>query len=321
MVVTQTKPDSGRSSKTMLDRELAITVLAGGPSGEREISLESGQAVAAALESLGHTVYLEDIAPNELSALARQVDCVFVALHGAFGEDGEVQTILEKHGLCYCGSGPDACALAINKAAAKARFADLDLPTPRFSVAQPQTIDEAMAGWNVPVVVKPIQEGSSLSCYIVRDSARFRPAVESVLGDYGECLIEEYIGGREITVSILSDSALPPIEIRTRREFYDYEAKYVDEETEFLFDIDLPQELLDQVAAMSLKAHRGLGCRDFSRVDWRIDDEQLKAFLLEVNVIPGLTSHSLFPKAAQRAGWSLPMMYQHLVEHAMSRSS
>ncbi|MCG8406650.1 MAG: D-alanine--D-alanine ligase [Phycisphaerales bacterium] len=318
--VTHSKTKPREHDATSTDRKLAITVLAGGPSGEREVSLESGQAVVAALETLGHEVQLEDIAPNDLTALAREVDCVFIALHGTFGEDGQVQSILEERGLCYCGSGPSACSLAMNKAEAKAKFADLGLKTPRFAVVTAETTGKiTSADWPVPVVVKPIQEGSSLACHIVRDVAQFQPAVDAVVREYGRCMIEEYVPGREITVSILGDTALPPIEIRTRREFYDYEAKYVDEDTEFVFDIDLPQKLLEQISEMSLAAHRGLGCRDFSRVDWRVDDKRLSPGLLEVNVIPGLTSHSLFPKAAQHAGWSLPMMYQHLVELAMTR--
>jgi D-alanine-D-alanine ligase len=300
-------------------KKLAITVLSGGPSGEREVSLESGRAVGEALESLGHDVHLSDIGPDNLSALARQVDCVFIALHGRFGEDGQVQRILERRGLTYCGSGPEACALAMNKDRAKARFAELGLPTPRYAVATAETIEEALGSWSLPVVVKPVLEGSSLNCHIVRDAGQFRPAVEQVVEGYGECLIEDYIPGREITVGILGESALAPLEIRTPREFYDYEAKYVDENTEYSFDVDLPSDLLERVAAMSLGAHRGLGCRDFSRVDWRVDPDRLEPYLLEVNVIPGLTSHSLVPKAAAHSGLSMPLLCQCLVDMAMKR--
>ena len=319
MIGTQHRINAENIIGTACDEKLAITVLSGGPSGERDISIQSGQAVAAALRERGHTVHLEDIDPDNLGALARDVDCVFVALHGAFGEDGQVQAILERRGLAYCGTGPEACALAANKAAAKARFADLGLPTPRFAVATPDNIREFMALWSLPVVVKPVKEGSSLACFIVRDFTQFRPAIEEVLARYEACLIEDYIPGREITVGILGEGALPPIEVRTRREFYDYDAKYVDEDTEYLFEIDLPQDLLERIVAMSLAAHRGLGCRDFSRVDWRVDDEQSEPYLLEVNVIPGLTSHSLLPKAAQKVGLSMAMTCQHLVDLAVKR--
>lgn len=319
MAVTKQQFDPKKIIPRRSAEKLTVTILSGGPSNEREISLQSGRAVAAALESIGHTVHLEDIAPENLAALARDVDCVFIALHGAFGEDGRVQAILEKRGLCYCGSGPEACALAIHKARAKARFAELGLPTPRYAVATEETIREAMAAWTLPLVVKPVQGGSSLDCHMVRDVTQFRPAIEQVLDACDACLVESYVPGREITVSILGDAALPPIEIRTRRDFYDYDAKYVDEDTEFLFDIDLPPDLLDRIVEMSLAAHRGLGCRDFSRVDWRVDDTRMAPQLLEVNVIPGLTSHSLLPKAAARAGLELPAMYQHLIDLAIKR--
>jgi len=319
MATTKPKFDVAKKARSPAIQKLAITVLSGGPSNERKISRESGEAVADALRALGHEVHLEDIGPDNLAALARQVDAVFVALHGPFGEDGQVQQILERRGLAYCGSGPEACMTAMDKARAKARFADLGLPTPRYAVATTQSIQEAVAAWSLPVVVKPVREGSSLNCRIIRDFEGFRPAVEQVVGEYGECLIEEFIPGREITVSILGEEALAPLEIRTRREFYDYDAKYVDDDTEYDFDIDLPEDLLERISEMSLQAHQGLGCRDFSRVDWRVDDERLQPYLLEVNVIPGLTSHSLLPKAAERAGLSMSMLCQRIMELALNR--
>ncbi len=319
MATTKAKFDVSRMTRAMTKQKLAITVLSGGPSGEREVSLESGKAVAAALESQGHTVHVADVGPENLQALAREVDCVFIALHGTFGEDGQIQDILEQRGLAYTGSGPDACALAMNKPRAKQRFIDAGLPTPRFAVATPDSLRESLAAWSLPVVVKPCREGSSLFCRIVRDFEDFRPSVEQVIDRYGECLIEEYIPGREITVGVLGEEAMAPIEIRTKREFYDYDAKYVDEDTEYDFDIDLPQELLDHIVEMSLKAHQTLGCRDFSRVDWRVDDQTMKPYILEINVIPGLTSHSLVPKAAERAGLPMPLMCRFIVDEAIKR--
>ncbi len=319
--MTTTKTDFGLSGCNTTDtrEKLAITVLAGGPGGEREISLQSGEAVAGALRSLGHAVHCEDITPQNLTALARDVDCVFVALHGTFGEDGQVQRLLEGRGLRYTGSAPSTCMLAMNKAAAKGRLRDAGIPTPRWDVATAETMQDLMTRWRPPVVVKPVAEGSSLACHMVREASQFRPAIERVVAGYGEALIEEYISGLEITVGILGDRALDPIEIRTRREFYDYQAKYVDEDTEYLFDIDLAPNLLERLSALSLTAHRELGCRDFSRVDWRVDPDRGEAYVLEVNVIPGLTSHSLLPKAAARAGLSMPAMCQSIVDAAMSR--
>jgi D-alanine-D-alanine ligase len=323
MSLTQTRFNPTRITRTPNLQKLAITVLSGGPSGEREISLQSGQAVARALETLGHRVYLEDINPNNVSALARHVDCVFVALHGRFGEDGQVQQILERRNLAYTGSGPEACRLAMNKADAKRKFGDLGIPTPRHEVVATDAASCSL--FPVPcslppqLVVKPVTEGSSLHCYIIREPAQFQPAVDKVVHEYGAALVEEYIPGREITVAILGDKALPPIEIRTRRDFYDFDAKYVDEDTEYDFDITLPEDLLERIGAMSLDAHRALGCRDFSRLDWRVDDRCLKPYLLELNVIPGLTTHSLLPKAAARVGLPMPDLCQSIIDAAIKR--
>lgn len=314
-----TRPvESVTPSTRVADRKaLTLTVLAGGPGGEREVSLESGAAVAEALRSAGHQVEVCDIGPDNLQALAREVDAVFVALHGTFGEDGRVQQILERRKLCYTGSGPAACALAMNKAKAKERLIQAELPTPRFDVATPATLREALAAWSLPLVIKPVQEGSSLFCHIVRDFAALRPAVDDVIARYGEALIEEFIPGLELTVGILGDRALPPIEIRTPREFYDYQAKYRDDRTEYHFDVPLPTEMVLHLQQMSLAAHKALGCRDFSRVDWRVDPKQMKAYILEVNTVPGLTSHSLLPKAAAKAGLTMPQLCEELVRMAM----
>lgn len=298
---------------------LAITVLMGGVGAERDVSLESGRCVADALESLGHTVYRADINPDNLTALARQVDIVYIALHGVFGEDGQVQAILERRKLRYTGSKPDVCSLAMHKARAKEVFRRHDLPTPRFDVATRENLREAIACWSLPVVVKPVTEGSSVECAIVRDAAEFRPRVERVLAKYAECLIEEYIPGKELTVGILGDQALPVIEIRTSREFYDYQAKYHDDATVHSFDIDLPVDMLEHVREMSLAAHRALGCRDVSRVDWRVDPNGLKPYLLEVNVSPGMTSHSLLPKAAAKAGISFGQLCDTIARMAYRR--
>ena len=319
MAITKTNFDAGRVTRVSGQQKLAITVLSGGPGGEREISLKSGKCVADALESLGHKIFLEDISPENLSGLARQVDCVFVALHGTFGEDGQVQEILERRNLAYSGSGPAACALAMDKAAAKERFQSLEIPTPRFAVATKANLREAIAAWSLPVVVKPVKEGSSLGCQIIREFAHLRPGVEQLIDQYGTAMIEDFIPGRELTVSILDDKTLPAIEIRTRREFYDYKAKYFDDDTQYLFDINLPKTLLDQIHKWSIKAHHGLGCRDFSRVDWRVDESQGKAYVLEVNVIPGLTDHSLLPKAAAKSGLSFPALCQTIIDSAIRR--
>lgn len=300
-------------------RKLKIAVLMGGPGSEREVSLKSGRRVGDALQALGHDVYSADIQPDNLSALDRPMDMVFLALHGEFGEDGQVQRILERRGIKYSGSGPRASALAMDKVAAKCRFVETHVPTPRFDVVSPQRVDQILEHWTCPAVVKPAAEGSSVDCRIVRDNDELRVAVEDISRRYDRCLLEELIQGPELTVGILGETALPPIQIRTRREFYNYEAKYLDDDTEYLFDIDLPAAVLERIGKLSLQAHRALGCRDFSRVDWMVDARTREPYVLEINTIPGLTDHSLLPKAAGRAGLSFEMLCQRIVELTCQR--
>jgi D-alanine-D-alanine ligase len=300
-------------------KKLKITVLSGGPSAEREVSLKSGRAVAAALESLGYGVHVADIGPDSLSSLDIPADVVFIALHGAFGEDGRLQRILEGRGIHYTGSGPEASALAMDKVATKCRFIEADVPTPRFDVVSAERMVEIVWQWRPPVVIKPIADGSSVDISIARDPATMNQTLAALVGKYGKCLIEQYIEGTELTVGILQDEALPPIQIRTKREFYNYEAKYLDNDTEYLFDIDLPADVLRRVQALSVKAAQALGCRDFCRVDWMVDARTHQPYALEVNTIPGFTDHSLLPKAAGQAGVGFAELCRRIVEAALAR--
>ncbi len=302
-----------------VERALKITVLSGGPGAEREVSLKSGQAVAAALRQLGHDVTLADVRPEALQALDIPADFVFIALHGAFGEDGQVQRLLDLRGVRYCGSGPDASATAMDKVATKCRLVEAGVPTPRFDVVTPERLAAVAGHWSPPAVVKPVAEGSSIDVVVARTRQELSAGLRDLTARYGRCMIEQFIPGLELTVGILGDQALPPIQIRTRRGFYDYQAKYLDDDTEYLFEIDLPAELLARVRALSLRAHEALGCRDFSRVDWMIDRASGQPYALEINTIPGFTDHSLLPKAAARAGLSFPQLCARIVELGMSR--
>ncbi|UCD27970.1 MAG: D-alanine--D-alanine ligase [Planctomycetota bacterium] len=302
-----------------VERGLKITVLAGGPSAERDVSFKSGGAIASALESLGHEVHLADIGPDNLEALDEPVDMVFIALHGTFGEDGQLQRILDQRGIHYCGSGAMSSALSMDKVAAKCCFIESGIPTPRFDVVTTDRMDKVLANWAPPVVVKPIAEGSSVDCRIIRDTNGLQTLLQWMVEHYDRCLIEEYIKGPELTVGILDDQALPPIQIRTKREYYDYEAKYLDDDTEYLFDIDLPVSLIEKIKSLSIETHNALGCLDFSRVDWVVEEDTHQPYVLEVNTIPGFTDHSLLPKAAQRAGLDFAMLCQRIVELACGR--
>lgn len=304
-------------------RTLDITVLMGGPSSEREVSLVSGRAVADALARCGHKVTTADISPEDNSALSREgLEVVFIALHGPFGEDGQVQLLCEEGGLAYVGSGPVASKLAMDKDASKRLFRAAALDTPAWVVvekgAQPDRLAELLAQTPPPCVLKPIDGGSSVDVTIARDEPARDEALADLLAAYGRAMIEEFIPGREMTVGILAEEALPLVEIRPAREFYDYFAKYEDDATQYIVAPDVPPGVADRLARDALKAHQALGCRDFSRVDFMLTDDG-RAHVLEVNTIPGFTSHSLLPKAAAAAGVSFEQLCDRLVGLALER--
>ena len=296
---------------------LDITVLAGGPGVEREVSLNSGRAVFDALRRLGHRVELCDIGPSDLSALDRPADFVFIALHGEFGEDGALQKELDARGLRYSGSGAAASQLAMDKVESKRRFAQTGIPTPPYYLVVETGLAGLPSRGKPPVVVKPVSSGSSVDTSVARTPEALEKAASAVIRKYGRALVEEYVAGPELTVGILGDEALPVCEIRTEREFYDYQAKYSDDNTQYLFELDLPRALLERVQRLSLAAHRALGCRVFSRVDCMIDAATLEPYFLELNTIPGFTNHSLLPKAAARIGLTFDLLCQRIVELSM----
>lgn len=293
---------------------LDVTVLAGGPGAEREVSLQSGAAVADALKRLGHRVELADIGPDDLSALLRPADVVFIALHGEFGEDGALQEELQRRGIAYTGSDSTASRLAMDKVAAKRVFETRGIPTPPYEVVDAQSLEDIASRWSPPVVVKPVDSGSSVDTHIVRSADALHEKVAALVGKLGRALVEKFINGPELTVGVLGDRALPVCEIRTKREFYDYAAKYVDDDTQYLFDLDLPGALLTRAQEISLDAHRALRCRAFSRVDLMVDAATNEPYVLEINTIPGFTSHSLVPKAAARVGIGFDQLCQRIIE-------
>lgn len=295
---------------------LRVTVLAGGPSAEREISLASGSAVAAALEQRGHKVFMSDIGLDNLAALDHPADVIFPALHGTFGEDGAVQRIMEKRGLCFVGSGSTASAIAMDKVATKRVALEHNVPTPEFEVIKPP----ARTTFQVPLVVKPIAEGSSVGTSIVREQNLADETITAVAGRYGAALVERYIAGAEITVGFLGNQPLPPIRIQPQREFYNFEAKYRDDHTEYLFETGLSPATLDRASEMSARVYKALGCRHLGRIDWMVDGAE-RLWFLEVNTIPGFTSHSLVPKAAAKIGISFDELVDRLVRMAMEDHS
>ena len=312
--------EAARSGGPSLD----VTVLMGGPSSEREVSLVSGRAIADALVRLGHKVTCGDISPADTSALDRRdIDAVFIALHGQFGESGEVQQLCEQRGLCYTGSGPHASRLAMNKVLACERFRKAGLLCPRglhvHADRPAATYRSALKALGLPAVIKPVDGGSSVDLTIARDEASRQAAMEMVLGKYGQALVEQYVAGMEVTVGILGEQALPALRIIPAREFYDYVAKYADDAgTRYEFDLGVSSQTVEALQRAALRAHQALGCRDMSRVDFILSGDG-RPLLLELNTIPGFTGHSLLPMAAARAGLSFDQLVGRLLEMAMVR--
>ncbi len=301
-----------------------ITVLMGGSSNEREISLLSGAEVASALKKAGHRVRKADITPSKTSALDRKgLDAVFIALHGEFGESGQVQQLCEQRGVRYTGSAPRPSQLGMDKAAGKQIFKRAGLTTPDWMIIEKFHDPEQVACWlkdiPVPVVVKPVDGGSSLDVFCCHDEPTRDLAIEEVMDTYGRAMLERFVPGREMAVAILGEEALPIIEIIPQREFFDYIAKYADDVgTRYVFDHGLDDETVARLNDDALTAHWALGCRDFSRVDFILDESGVPQ-VLEINTIPGFTTHSLVPMAAAKAGIDLPELVDRIVRMAMTQ--
>jgi len=301
-------------------KQLNVMVLAGGPDRERPVSLLSGGTVTAALTDAGHNVRQLDISPDDLSALdqfaAWPGDVIFPMLHGSWGEGGGLQSILEAKRLPHVGCRTDAATLCMDKVKTKERLVEHKLPTPEFQVittGKRRTLEP-------PLVLKAVREGSSIDLVICRDVGDFSRARSRLSRRHDSLLAEKYIKGFEITVGVIEGplglEALPPIHIVPATEYYDYAAKYDRDDTQYLFDIDLPKSILDEIKRLAVEAATVLGCRHMCRVDFMVDHAP-RPYILEVNTIPGFTSHSLLPKAAARAGIPLPKLVDQLARLAL----
>ena len=300
-----------------------VALLAGGASGERDISLASGEGARAALEEAGFTVTSFDPANKEdLKALIDgQFDVAFLCLHGRYGEDGTIQGLLEILGIPYIGSGVWSSALAMDKVRAKVFYRHFGINTPvnvtlhRGDEYQAETI---IAKVGMPCVVKPANEGSAIGVHIVKGAAALMAAIDEVFEIDNELLIETYIKGTELTVSVLGNDnpeALPVIEIVPKNKFYDFESKYAPGGSEHICPARLDDEATARVQAMAVAAHKALTCRGVSRTDI-IMDHQGVCWVLETNTVPGMTSTSLLPDSARAAGYSFPELCTKLIELA-----
>jgi len=285
-----------------------IGVLIGGPSSEREISLKSGKAVydslsAAGFDAVAIDIRSENIKDNIHLLRSSGIDCAFIALHGRFGEDGQMQQMLDNLNIPYTGSGTMASRLAMDKVASRVLFQGRGLNVPLCKVAAKGVSLEELNDRNMswPLVVKPAAQGSSIGLSIIDKQELLAEAMSLAFSFDERVLIEEYIKGRELTVGILDEQPLPVVEIIPKNKFFDYEAKYKKGMTDYEVPANLDETLAHKIKDAGLSAHQSLGCRGCSRVDIILDQSN-RPFVLEVNTIPGLTETSLLPKAASRAG-------------------
>lgn len=304
----------------MASKSLKIMVLAGGPDREREVSLMSGSTVTNALALAGHDVRQRDISPSDLSALDEfakwGAQLMFPMLHGSWGEGGGLQRILDERGIAYVGCRADAASLCMDKHKAKLVLVEKNLPTPPFELikrGQRRTLAP-------PLVVKALREGSSIDLSICRNAEEVRRARSRLHSRHEELLLEKFIAGKEITVGVLDPCGqaitLPPIHIIPATEYYDFQAKYTRDDTQYRFDIAMPKAALDRIKEVSQATAAALGCRHMCRVDVIADDEN-NPWVLEVNTIPGFTSHSLLPKAAAQAGIPIHELVDRLARMAL----
>lgn len=293
-----------------------VAVLFGGRSGEREVSLKSGSAVLAALQRQGVDAHAFDPATQELSAL-KAYDRAFIALHGRFGEDGTIQGALELMDIPYTGSGVMASALGMDKWRTKLLWTAAGVTTPNYVLMDDSShVENVVTALGLPLFVKPANEGSSIGVSKVKQAGDLAAAYTLAKQSDPLVIAEQFVGGGEYTVGILGDTALPIVRIVPKNEYYDYEAKYLRDDTEYLCPCGLSAEQEKQIQAEALQAFKVLGCKGWGRVDFLMD-EAGKHYFLEVNTSPGMTDHSLVPMAAKAAGMDFDALVVRILQQTL----
>jgi len=296
-----------------------VAVLLGGAAAEREISLQSGNAVLQGLLAAGVDAHAFDPSEQNVCALLEQgYDRAFVALHGRGGEDGVIQGALECMGISYTGSGVAGCALSMDKLACKRLWSGMGLATPDFRVLNENTNwQEVIHHLGLPLIVKPVHEGSSLGMTQVHEADMLAVAWEEAAAYDPVVIAEQWIDGAEYTAAILGNEVLPLIRLETPREFYDYAAKYEQDDTDYICPCGLPDETETQCRQLALAAFQSVSARGWGRVDFMMD-RQGKPWLIEVNTVPGMTGHSLVPMAAKAVGMDFKSLVLAILEVSVS---
>jgi len=282
----------------------------GGPSAEREVSLSSGIAVATGLREAGYNVTEMDVRGHELD-MSDGIEAVFVALHGEFGEDGQVQLLLDRMGIPYTGSGSEASRLSFDKEESKTIFVKNAVQTPEYEMLCNGDERRML----LPVVVKPACQGSTIGVHRVMSERDWPEALSDALSYGSKVVVEAYIRGRELTVGIVGNEALPVIEIVTPEDWYDYRAKYTKGLTRYLVPAPIDKEAYRTCQETAVRAFEILGCRGFARVDIRVSEND-EVHVLELNTIPGFTETSLLPKAAANSGMKFSVLCDRIMNMA-----
>lgn len=302
---------------------LKIGVISGGISSEREISLITGKNIYQSLLKSGYDAVFIDLKDDFYSKL-REIDLAFLAVHGRYGEDGTVQGLLELMKIPYTGSGVLASAIAINKIISKKILIYENIPTPEYieldyigSEGLNKMVYVIEKKFDYPIVVKPNSEGSTIGVNIVQKKDQLKNAVEEAIKYDYKILVEEYIRGRELTVSIIGREpvALPIIEIKPKSGFYDYKSKYTKNMTQYIVPAELNKKIADRISEMALRCHKALGCSGISRIDFMLDGNG-NAYVFELNTMPGMTATSLVPKAAKVAGIDFALLVEIILDSA-----
>lgn len=310
------QPELLSNPKFALFRKIKVGVVRGGLSAERPISLRSGRAVTRALKRIGVAAFPMD--PASRQAFLRkilEVDVLFIALHGAGGEDGVLQKMLERKRILFTGSPSKACEKSFDKEISKRYFIKLGVPTPEYAILNKKNWRKVAAGFPAPYFAKPLEGGSSQGVFLVEDFQGSAERLRRSVLRFGRLLIEKKIVGRELTAGLLGGLRLPVVEVKPSRPFYDYKAKYTKGMTTYEVPAKIPAKVARKIQAIAYRVYRGLGLKGFSRVDVMLDRKN-RPYVLEVNSIPGLTEFSLLPKAAGAVGISFEELCLRVLQDA-----